>query len=200
LPSPCKTQAERTRLAPVSLNSPPVSWSQQQRAKQAWRPQLIQRYTPEPEPDAEDELYAVILALVEQGCGTKDHDKLDSWATSAYERAIETGGCWLCRDRRRRGYRGYGVAQGPQVRSVDASLRPTQAHLGSAGRRIWQCSTTSPSPSLWPRCRRKVSKNSFCRVRIIQEEFRNEQIAAQNQMLPANFALLATRRDARCRG
>ena len=48
------------------------------------------RYTPEHEPDAEDELYAVILALVEQGCGTKDHDKLDSGAISAYERAIET--------------------------------------------------------------------------------------------------------------
>jgi hypothetical protein len=39
------------------------------------------RYTPEHEPDAEDELYAVILALVEQGCGTKDHDKLDSGAS-----------------------------------------------------------------------------------------------------------------------
>jgi len=42
------------------------------------------RYTPAHEPLGEDELYAVILALVQQDCGTKDADKLDSWAISAY--------------------------------------------------------------------------------------------------------------------
>jgi hypothetical protein len=46
------------------------------------------RYKPENEPSGEDELLAVIFALVEQSCGVKD-DKLDSWAISAYERAIE---------------------------------------------------------------------------------------------------------------
>jgi hypothetical protein len=48
------------------------------------------RYHPDHEPDAEEELYAVIFALVRQGCATQDPDKLDSWAISAYERAIET--------------------------------------------------------------------------------------------------------------
>jgi hypothetical protein len=48
------------------------------------------RYHPDHEPDAEEELYAVIFDLVRQACGTKDRDKLDSWATGAYERAIET--------------------------------------------------------------------------------------------------------------
>ena len=46
------------------------------------------RYKPENEPSGEDELWAMIFALVEQSCGVKD-DKLDSWAISAYERAIE---------------------------------------------------------------------------------------------------------------
>ncbi len=47
------------------------------------------RYAPEHVPSREDELYAIILALVQQDCSTKDHNILDSWATSAYERAIE---------------------------------------------------------------------------------------------------------------
>lgn len=46
------------------------------------------RFSPECGPTGEDELWAIILALVEQSCGVGD-DELDSWATSAYERAIE---------------------------------------------------------------------------------------------------------------
>jgi hypothetical protein len=47
------------------------------------------RYTPECQPTGEDELYAVILALVEQSCSTGSGGDLDSWALSAFERAIE---------------------------------------------------------------------------------------------------------------
>lgn len=46
------------------------------------------RFTPEHEPLGEDELYAVILALVRQDCGIANSDRFDSWAISAYERAI----------------------------------------------------------------------------------------------------------------
>jgi hypothetical protein len=35
-----------------------------------------------------DELYYLILRLVQRGCGTKDPDNFDSWAISAYETAI----------------------------------------------------------------------------------------------------------------
>jgi len=37
-----------------------------------------------------EELSAVILAMLRQDCAPKDRDMLDSWATSAYERAILT--------------------------------------------------------------------------------------------------------------
>ena len=38
-----------------------------------------------------EELSAVILAMLRQDCAqNSDRDKLDSWATSAYERAILT--------------------------------------------------------------------------------------------------------------
>lgn len=47
------------------------------------------RYHPDHQPDGEDELYAVIFDLVRQSCGTNERDKLDSWAISAYERALE---------------------------------------------------------------------------------------------------------------
>ncbi len=46
------------------------------------------RYKPENQPTGEDELWAIVFALVEQSCRGID-DKLDSWAISAYERAIE---------------------------------------------------------------------------------------------------------------
>ena len=46
------------------------------------------RYSPECSPTGEDELWVIILALVEEACGTGG-DELDSWATSAYERALE---------------------------------------------------------------------------------------------------------------
>lgn len=46
-------------------------------------------YTPTREPTKEEELYAVILALAQQGCGTVGRNKLDSWAISAYELALE---------------------------------------------------------------------------------------------------------------
>lgn len=46
------------------------------------------RYSPECKPTGEDELWALILDLVEQSCGIKGGEELDSWATSAYERAI----------------------------------------------------------------------------------------------------------------
>jgi hypothetical protein len=46
------------------------------------------RFTPEHEPLGEDELYATILALVRQDCGSANSDTFDSWAISAYERAI----------------------------------------------------------------------------------------------------------------
>jgi hypothetical protein len=46
------------------------------------------RFTPEHEPLGEDELYAVILALVRQDCGGGNSDTFDSWAIGAYERAI----------------------------------------------------------------------------------------------------------------
>ena len=45
------------------------------------------RYSPENKPTAEDELWFIIFKLVRQDCGYKE-DFLDSWATSAYERAI----------------------------------------------------------------------------------------------------------------
>lgn len=38
--------------------------------------------------EAELYLYATILALVRQGCEASDRDSFDSWAISAYERAI----------------------------------------------------------------------------------------------------------------
>jgi len=41
------------------------------------------RYSPEHEPNGEDELYAIIFDLVEQDCLT-DNDDLDSWAISTY--------------------------------------------------------------------------------------------------------------------
>jgi hypothetical protein len=44
---------------------------------------------PAPHDEAELYLYATILALVRQGCGTIERDAFDSWAISAYERAIE---------------------------------------------------------------------------------------------------------------
>jgi hypothetical protein len=47
------------------------------------------RYRPEHQPFGEDELYAVILALVRQGCENGTAGQLDSWAISAYERGIE---------------------------------------------------------------------------------------------------------------
>jgi hypothetical protein len=46
------------------------------------------RYSPECTPSGEDELWGIILDLVEQSCGVKTGDELDSWATGAYERAI----------------------------------------------------------------------------------------------------------------
>lgn len=52
------------------------------------RHQPYRRYAPECQPTAEDELWAVILDLVAQSCGVKGGDEFDSWATSAYERAI----------------------------------------------------------------------------------------------------------------
>jgi len=46
------------------------------------------RYRPENPPTGEDKLWALVLALVEQSCWVQG-DKLDSWAISAYEHAIE---------------------------------------------------------------------------------------------------------------
>jgi hypothetical protein len=45
------------------------------------------RYEPENPATGEDELWSIILDLVEQSCGQKE-DELDSWAISAYKRAI----------------------------------------------------------------------------------------------------------------
>jgi hypothetical protein len=60
------------------------------------------RYSPEHEPNGEDELYAIILELVEEECATydpresfletrkpHDRDRLDSWGPGAYARAIK---------------------------------------------------------------------------------------------------------------
>jgi hypothetical protein len=44
-------------------------------------------YTPEHEPRGEDELYYLILRLLQQDCGN-DPNAFDSWAISAYEGAI----------------------------------------------------------------------------------------------------------------
>ncbi|MBV9491765.1 MAG: DUF2442 domain-containing protein [Verrucomicrobia bacterium] len=46
------------------------------------------RYSPACKPTPEDEFWAIVLALVQQSCGIKGGDELDSWALSAYERAI----------------------------------------------------------------------------------------------------------------
>lgn len=46
------------------------------------------RYSPACKPTGEDELWAIILDLVVQSCGVKGGDDFDSWATSAYARAI----------------------------------------------------------------------------------------------------------------
>ncbi len=47
------------------------------------------RYGPGYGPTGEDELYAVILALVERSCAVGSGDDLDSWATNTFERGIE---------------------------------------------------------------------------------------------------------------
>ena len=46
------------------------------------------RYKPENPTTGEDELWSIILDLVEQSCGGQKKDELDSWAISAYERVI----------------------------------------------------------------------------------------------------------------
>lgn len=46
------------------------------------------RYNPEHEPSGEEELYFLILRLVQQDCETKEEGTFDSWAISAYEAAI----------------------------------------------------------------------------------------------------------------
>jgi hypothetical protein len=60
------------------------------------------RYSPEHTPNAEDELYAIILELVEEDCATydpresfletpkaRDFERLDSWGPGPYARAIK---------------------------------------------------------------------------------------------------------------
>jgi hypothetical protein len=48
------------------------------------------RYSPEQTPSGEEELYYIILRLVEQSCGQKDGTEFDSFAISAYEHALES--------------------------------------------------------------------------------------------------------------
>ena len=48
-----------------------------------------ERYKPDRKPVGEDVLFGIILNLLEEACGTADPEILDSWAISAYERAIE---------------------------------------------------------------------------------------------------------------